>query len=178
MIERSGEFKLLSSEYVNYDNPLIIKHLLCGNSFKASFSSFKAKQTCPYCYNTKFKGENKIRSFLIENKIKFIPQYRIPECKYKRTLPFDFAIINNKKDLLGLIEYDGKGHFVELKRSKNENKNMTAKKKKKIRDSIKNSYCLKNNIPLLRISYKELDNYKEKLKPFINKISTTIEILK
>ena len=70
-----------------------------------------------------------------------------------------------------LIEVDGIGHF-EVTRFNGMavdeaiiNYEETLK-----RDKIKNIYCINNNIPLIRIDYKDIDNlkYKEILNNILN----------
>jgi len=60
------------------------------------------------------------------------------------------------------IEYDGEQHFNEYGKDFFNAENLEIRK---LRDSIKNDYCQKNNIQLIRISYKE--NINEKLKSLI-----------
>jgi hypothetical protein len=68
-------------------------------------------------------------------------------------LPFDFYL--PKKNIC--IEFDGVQHFKDSIYDKNGENLIT----RKIRDNIKNEYCIKNNILLIRIKYNE--NIEEKL---------------
>ena len=64
-------------------------------------------------------------------------------------LPFDFAIFNKYNNkLLYLIEYDGIQHFNKIHEWKKDGFYITRKN-----DLLKNAYCFKNNIPLIRIPY-------------------------
>ena len=119
---------------------------------------------CQKCKNS--KGENIVKNFLIDNNIKYIPQYTIKECRNINVLRFDFVIC--KDDDLVICEYDGKQHFhLENCFSEEEFKNC------QIRDNIKNKFCKDNNIKLIRIPYWEFDNIedilKEELKDLIKK---------
>ena len=98
---------------------------------------------CPHC--KKSKGERDIKQFLIENNIKFIPQKRFKDCKDINELPFDFYL----PEYNICIEYDGRQHFIPIKRWGGE------KELKKIqkRDNIKTKYCQDNKIKLLRFKY-------------------------
>ena len=96
------------------------------------------------CGCTKSKGEEKISQILKAYNIPFITQKSFPDCKDKKSLLFDF-FVNNKY----LIEYDGSQHF-----DKNNNWHDINLEK---RDLIKNNYCKKNNIPLIRIPYTQYD---------------------
>lgn len=129
----------------------IIKERTCGK-----------KTNCPVCNES--KGERKIRSLLIENKITFKPQYKIKNCKYKNSLSFDFGVIINNK--LKLIEFNGKQHYESLSFFESNNSQNKFKLQKK-RDKIKFNYCKKNNIPLLVIPYWEMDNIEKLIKEFL-----------
>jgi hypothetical protein len=68
-------------------------------------------------------------------------------------LHFDFAIFNSDDTLYGLIEFDGIQHFrpVEIFGGKK------AFIQSKARDGIKNDFCRKEGIKLLRIPYFQKD---------------------
>ena len=73
-----------------------------------------------------------------------------------------------------MIEVDGEQHEKPIRFGgmsiEQANKNFIEQKR---RDKIKDDYCLKNNIPLIRISYKDIDNndnYKEIIKNAIYSI--------
>lgn len=102
-------------------------------------------------------SENIIEKFLLKNEIIYEKQKRFKDCKYKRTLPFDFYLPNLKI----CIEYDGKQHFEPVPYWNGE-KGLEITK---LRDQIKTDYCIKNNIKLIRIDYNE--NIYEKLSKFL-----------
>ncbi len=103
------------------------------------------------CYQ-RSSGELKIREILENNNIIFKEQYTIPELsKYMR---FDFAIFNDKNELLGLIEYNGEQHYNPIEIWGGEEKLIEQQK----RDQRKVEYCKDNKIPLLVIPYWEYDN--------------------
>lgn len=88
------------------------------------------------------KGERKIYKLLDELNIKFKKEYLFDDLISENNVPFrfDFAIFNNDGELKLIIEYDGRQpefHEPTIKNNK-----------------IKNTYCIKNKIKLLRISYK------------------------
>lgn len=92
------------------------------------------------------------RSIHHKEQVKFI------DCKYKRCLPFDFGIYDDKNNLKGLIEYQGEQHYRPLKYFGGERKFSLTKQ----RDNIKKQYCEENKIPLLIVSYicyNEIDLY-------------------
>lgn len=120
---------------------------------------------CLVCASS--KGENKIEKFLIEHKISYKRQYKFDDCKNIRPLPFDFAIFDIENNLF-LIEYDGELHYHEYHKAEKSKEKLL---KCQENDKIKNEYCAKNNIYLLRIPYwnfKNIENIlSEKIK-FLN----------
>lgn len=95
-------------------------------------------------------GEKSIRSWLIENDIKFIPEYTFIDCRDQRVLPFDFYL----PDKNTIIEYDGKQHFEKNDYWGGE----SALRIVQHHDRIKNNYCSSNNINLIRIPYWDFKN--------------------
>lgn len=67
------------------------------------------------------------------------------------------------------IEYDGEGHFIPIEWSKGNGEVLLEQTKK--RDKIKNEYCKKHHIHLLRIPYTERNNIETLIKNEINKIT-------
>lgn len=109
-------------------------------------------------------GEKVIESFLRENNVRFKAQYSFPDLKYKYRLKFDFAILNDDNTVKCLIEYDGEQHFkpVELFGGAEQFE------ENKIRDNLKNEYCLNNNLLLLRFPYTmDISEIKEKIYTYI-----------
>jgi len=103
------------------------------------------------------RGENLIRNILAKNNIEFNPQKKFKDCtskrgKYCRKLPFDFYIEDNNT----CIEYDGRQHFEPV----------YGEEQLKIQqfiDNLKDEYCKKNGIKLIRIpytmSFEEIETY-------------------
>lgn len=86
--------------------------------------------------------EYKIRQILEKNSINFQQEYKFEDLKDKRTLRFDFGILNNKDILLGLIEYQGRQHFTPPEEFNHFGL-------LQIHDKMKKEYCERHNIPLL-----------------------------
>jgi hypothetical protein len=126
------------------------------------------KHGCNKC-NASF-GEKFIKKWLITNNIEYQEQYTYKDLKgynNKKFLKFDFYIPVLKL----LIEFDGVQHFrpvqfngISIEKAKQ------LFKKTKFLDSLKNKYCLDNNIPLLRISYKDIKRIPEILSENIIKV--------
>ncbi len=94
----------------------------------------------------------------MENNIIFQKEYSFSDCKSKnnRVLRFDFAIFDKDNKLIKLIEFDGEQHFKPIKYFGGEDYFEYIKEN----DTIKNNYCINNNIELLRIPYTQLKKLK------------------
>ena len=115
------------------------KCLRCNNEIIAIGKYLKqGRDFCPFCSGS--INEKNITYLLTKNNIIFEKQKTFDECKDINKLPFDFFIENKY-----IIEYDGAQHFMQISN--------WDFKKQYLHDSIKNNYCFKNNIPLIRIPY-------------------------
>ena len=152
-------------KYKGYDSDVI---LICKKhgKFKRNASKLLRGYGCPSCTCSKSIGEIRIENYLTDNKIEYETQKTFQDLKssHNAYLRFDFYIPS--KNLC--IEFDGKQHFepydfsgkLTKKETLNEFENL------KIRDKLKNDYCNKNNIKLLRIKYNE--NIKNKLNKYFH----------
>lgn len=111
---------------------------------------------CPFCNES--KGEREIERILQENNIKYNRGKKFKECKNKLSLPFDFYLL----DYNCCIEFDGRQHFESIELWGGVEYLTQIKK----HDQIKNNFCEKNDIKLIRIKYDE--NIVEKLKIIVN----------
>lgn len=102
------------------------------------------------------KGEILVRDFLIKNKIEYVTFKKFKDCIHINQLIFDFYLTEKNT----IIEFDGKQHFFSVEYFGGDKYFEMIKK----RDKIKNSYCLKNNIKIIRISYFDINNINEILK--------------
>lgn len=117
------------------------------------------KSDCPYCNGS--KGELAIRLYLNQLKISFSEQYKIPDCKHKKSLPFDFALHSQK---LKLIEFQGEQHY----KCVNYFGGGKSYKLQELRDKIKADYCKDRKIPLLIIKYNEVENIPNSINYFLS----------
>jgi len=99
------------------------------------------------------KGEEKISSILENKNIKYLNQKSFDDCKYINKLSFDFYL----PEYNTCIEYDGKQHFESIEYFGGEE----SLKKQKIKDFIKDNFCLKNKINLVRIPYYDFDKIEK-----------------
>lgn len=152
-----GKIEVLE-RYVNENIEILHKHTICNHMWLEKPCAVLNMESCPNCEvestNTFIcsRGEefiNNVLTALTNERICFSTQYKIDECKNKHPLPFDFAIFNDCDDLVCLIEYDGKQHFEPTEYFGGEEEFKYRQKN----DSIKNKYCAKNGIDLIRIPY-------------------------
>jgi len=142
----------------NYNLTINKIQIICKNHgiFYQTPANHLKGHGCPYC--KKSNGEKTIGQILINMNIKFIKEKIFYDCKDIRPLPFDFYL----PDYNISIEYDGEQHFISLKHWGGDAGLVDRQKK----DNIKDEYCKKNNIYLIRIKYN--DNIKNKLLDLLN----------
>ena len=122
----------------------------CGNVIEVSSHDLTVdkKEHCG-CLTLKSKGEQKIIKLLTDYNLKYTQEKTFPELKINgKYLRYDFYV----EDLF-LIEYDGKQHFIKDTGYGFDLENI------QIRDELKNKYANEHNIPLIRISYKNYNNF-------------------
>ena len=117
--------------------------------FKIKASDHLQGSKCKRCKVT--KGEQRVQNALIDLGITFVREHSFPDCVYVRPLRFDFYLPQHNM----CVEYDGELHFKPRNRlSKNALNDL---EQSKIRDNIKDAYCLNKNIKLLRISFHDIN---------------------
>lgn len=108
--------------------------------------------------NKKSIGEKLIKKFLEDNNIEFETEKTFTDCKNVNKLPFDLI-----ESLNLCIEYDGELHYKPVEIFGGDE---TLKRIKK-NDEIKNKWCEKNSIKIMRISYKNKSKISEILSKFL-----------
>ena len=83
-----------------------------------------------------------------------------PHAGISRKYYFDFGILDGDNQLKYLIEFDGIQHFFKNNQFGQEKE--ASFKRNQERDRVKNDYCIKNNIPLIRIPYYKLNTLELK----------------
>lgn len=143
-------------ELKSYSEEVEFKHLNCKQTFKMKPSAFISGTRCPICNSS--KGESKIMLFLNKMGANYKRQYSIPGLTSKRnkSLRFDFAVLDDNNVLLFLIEFDGRHHYEKAK-----GKLGDGFEKQKEHDALKDSYCMANNIKLIRIPYWKYKNIEK-----------------
>jgi len=140
---------------VEYKKAKIKIKIICAEHgiFEQTPSGHLSGRGCPKCGIKISKGEKEIANILDDNDINYIKEYEFNDCKYIKNLRFDFYLPEHRT----CIEYDGKQHFESVDYFGG----YISYNKIMFNDKIKNEFCIKNNINLIRIRYDE--NIKEKM---------------
>lgn len=149
------------TEYVNTQmNNLLFECSECGNIFSSSLAHFiqHGGRLCDNCSSSESLGEKKIKNYLKSQNIEFYQEKEFEDCRDIKPLPFDFYLPSYN----AIIEFDGRQHFEET------NFFGYSYAKTKEHDNIKNAYCEKNNIALLRISYRDINHIEDRINEFIH----------
>ena len=152
--EKYGDEFILLSEYKGDKEKIKCLHTKCGKISEKNAGTLLENGGCKYCKES--KGEKAIKLFLENNHIQYEREYRNKECKYKYTLPFDFAIYKDDK-LKFLIEYDGELHYKPGRWKEAKNKFTS----NLMKDNIKSEFAKQHKIKLIRIPYWEFNNIDE-----------------
>lgn len=146
-IESFG-YELLSDEYKNANKKIKVRCDKKHEPYDVKFSDFQVGRRCPHC--KKSRGEDEIVDILERYNIYYSHQHKFEDCKFYNHLPFDFYL----PDYNICIEFDGWQHYKIVDYWGG----LDGFIDRKIRDTVKNEYCKKNNIKLIRIPYWEFDN--------------------
>ena len=146
----------------NYINAITKTTVICPKHGEFQISPndhINNENGCAYCNES--KGEKLIDGLLTKHEVKSIRQYKFLDCTNEikgsgcRKLPFDFYL----PEMNIAIEYDGQQHYVPVWGEEGF-KNIQRT------DKLKNQYCKKNGIKLIRIPY---TMKKEEIEPYILK---------
>lgn len=157
-IESFG-YTLISEEYKNANTKIEVQCDKKHEPYFVRFSDFQCGFRCPHCKSS--KGENKISDVLDNYNINYKKQHKFDDCRFYSCLPFDFYL----PDYNICIEFDGKQHFEVVERWGG----LDSFIDRIIRDTVKNEYCKKNKIKLVRIAYYDFDNIESILIKELNK---------
>ena len=105
-------------------------------------------------------GEQVIYDYLTSKNIDFECEYKFSELYHrnpKHPLRFDFALFDGEDSIRLLIEYDGAQHQLPVDLLGGE----VGLKDRIARDTLKNNYCIENNVPLIRIPYTSYNDIEE-----------------
>ena len=138
-------------QYIKANVKIEIKCNNCNNNWNIVPYSLLQGFGCPICVQS--KGESSIKNYLDNNNINYYQQKTFENCKNIQALPFDFYL----PDYNICIEYDGIQHFKSVEYFGGDDK----LKYTINNDKIKNDFCKKNKIKMIRISYKQIKNIEK-----------------
>lgn len=162
----NNEYEVLG-KYLGVRRKILMKHTKCGQEYFQKPNDFLNGCRCPHCSTpTKSKYAITVENWLILNEIDYIKEKTFEDCRGKKNkLPFDFYL--PKYNIL--IEVDGEQHFDKNAFNQTEERFYELKQT----EEIKNLYCLKNNIKLIRLPYFKHKQYIEILNTII-KVNTEV----
>ena len=136
-------------DYKNNKTPVIITCPI-HDDFPQSPNDHLKGKGCPKCFES--KGEKSINEVLKKYNINYIPNNRFKDCTglpnkkgFCYELKYDFFIPDKNM----IIEFDGEQHFKPISSMRGE----SGFDKNQKYDKIKNDYCEKNGIKLIRIPW-------------------------
>jgi hypothetical protein len=169
-IAKKARMKILKHSYKNVKTKIPLECLTCEFQFENNLDSLKWKKVgCPKCKCS--HGERQLINyfennpeFVYEREYKFLDcsDDELDGCKDIKYLPFDMWI-EPIDGLEMIIEIDGIQHFEPVEYFGGQE----ALDRQKRIDIKKSIYCCDYGIPLLRISYNDIDKMDELLDHFI-----------
>ena len=126
----------------------------CGHKWGSSISNRVAGNGCPECA-PKSKGRDFVKNVFDYLNLKYELEFRFKDCRNIFPLPFDFYL----NDYNICAEVDGQQH----RRSFDLYGGEEGLRKTQFRDSIKEQYCIDNNIGLIRLKYKRITDIIKQL---------------
>lgn len=145
-----------SGNSLNHKQTAEVVCVICGNSKTTNVNDILACNVACECFKHHSTGETLIKNYLdkhnfsYQTEMSFDGLYGIGG----GALRYDFAIFKDK-ELKCLIEFDGEQHFQEAGAYFNKDGHV------QIHDDRKNQYAIKHNIPLLRISFTDINKLNE-----------------
>lgn len=175
IIEKAKQYDLevitSENEYINRQTKILLK---CKKHpeelIETTWWAIRDYCPCKKCTCGNSSYEKLALNILETNNVFFNPHEIDNDCKYIRTLQFDFVIYldENKTDRFAIIETNGQQHYSPIQFggiAKDEAQELF--EVQKIKDQIKRDFCKSNNIPLLELRYDETDKYEELILTFL-----------
>lgn len=137
--QKFGQWTVLKFARIGKDRKAIWEcRCSCGNIKEVVGTSLRNGESTS-CGCIRSKTEVLIATILDEHKISYKPQYIFDDLRGKRNsyLRFDFGILNNENELLGLIEFQGELH----EKPYNMRNNSSFERQLEC-DQMKRDYCL------------------------------------
>lgn len=168
--QRFGKLTVLqrAGSFVGKDNTKYSTWLCqcdCGNK-KIVRGHDLIRGTVSSCGCLISKGEYLVRQILLKNNILFDTQYSFNDLRSNKNYPlkFDFAVFNENRDILCLIEYQGEQHDIEYSKYHID----FGKQQRETTDKQKKEYCIKNKIPFFEIWYYQ--NIEEEISKILQQL--------
>lgn len=157
-IRPKGKAKTLNKVNLLVEDKFGYQFEICYNNFIMRLDQYiKYNEDNNNYYQQKHTFEEIVAKYLEELRIPFKREFIFNDCKGKKNhlMRFDFCLFFTCPDKRMIIEIDEKHH---------------AEEEVKERDKIKDIYCFKNGIPILRIYYLNIKNselYKQQINNFL-----------
>jgi hypothetical protein len=153
-----GDEYTFLEKYINAKTKLKVRHNKCGNVYEVRPNDFLKEhgQRCPACKTS--RGEKRISKYLDAENIVYETQRTFDDLRIKRPLQFDFFLPYYN----AIIEYDGRQHY-EPAAFGGISKERAEKhfKERQRRDKMKNDFCKKKGMEMIRIPYTDFDAIEE-----------------
>lgn len=153
-VEDCGGIILNPEDYINsFTDNLKFVCRNCGEIFTSQLKHYlqHGGKLCPDCSKTISVGESKIKEFLERNNISYESEKWFHDLKDVKPLRFDFYL----KDMNTMIEFDGVQHFVNKGYFRHSVEQINA------HDEMKNEYCKKKGITMIRIPYTKINSIEK-----------------
>lgn len=161
-----GIWKLLdikpSENYSDHQKRVVCQCQLCNTIKEFRYDCFENESASCRCMKHHSTGETLIKVYLDKKQYKYKSEYTHSDLIGLNGgfLRYDFAILSENDIPIAFIEFDGQQHFEESGTYYNPS-GLVQK-----HDTIKNEYALSKDIPLLRISYKDIKSIEQILDSF------------
>ena len=141
-------------EYINSSSKTKFRCNEHNYEFESTWANVMTRLNC--CSKTRVTYKEEYVCALIESwGYKIERGKTFDDCKDKNVLPFDCYLT----DFNTIVEYDGEQHFYPVSHGSQTKEDAIEKLKYTQRhDAMKNEYCNKNGINLIRIPYTEFEN--------------------
>ena len=159
-IKPRGKAKTLNKVNLLVEDKFGYQFEICYNNFIMRLDQYiKHNEDNNNYYQQKHIFEEVVSKYLDELHVPYKREFIFGDCRGKRNhlMRFDFCLFFTQPDKRMIIEIDEKHHSEE---------------EVKERDKIKDMYCLRNQIPILRIYYLDIKNselYKQQINNFLEK---------
>lgn len=171
MIEKINSFGLKIKDLKDSPKEKSTFICTCGREFQVSYSKMvsRKKIRCNTCTKSESNIETLTHLYLKNKNVSFKQEYTFKNLKTKNNncLRFDFAVFDDKNNLLFLLELDGLQHYETCNYAKTEQDLLRNKE----HDKMKDNYCKDNNIKLFRIPYWEFNKINEKLDKILKQVN-------